>query len=66
MGANETEEGIRKVRLVENNRENNINPSIFVRSITFNDGTPINLHKKSIVIFTGANNCGKSPIALSR
>lgn len=35
-------------------------PKIFFRSITFNDGTTIPLKNNSIVIFTGANNCGKS------
>ena len=37
-------------------------PQIFVKGITFNDGTELTLNHSSIVVFTGANNCGKSQI----
>ncbi len=37
-------------------------PSVFFKSITFNDGTTISLEQNSIVVFTGANNSGKSQV----
>ena len=37
-------------------------PQVFVESIQFNDGTSITLTPKSIVVFTGPNNCGKSQV----
>lgn len=50
---------------IENNSNeiNNLDiPKVFFRSITFNDGTKIELEHNSIIVFTGANNCGKSQI----
>ena len=35
-------------------------PQIFLKSITFNDNTRIDLERNSIIVFTGANNSGKS------
>ncbi|GHV28536.1 hypothetical protein FACS1894167_05790 [Synergistales bacterium] len=37
-------------------------PKLFVNNITFNDGKTISLDHNSIVVFTGANNCGKSQV----
>ena len=37
-------------------------PQIFIQSISFNDNTVIPLASNSIVVFTGANNSGKSQI----
>lgn len=37
-------------------------PHVFFKDITFNDGTTISLNHNSIVVFTGANNCGKSQV----
>ena len=37
-------------------------PKVFIENITFNDGTTLSLNNNSIVVFTGANNCGKSQI----
>ena len=37
-------------------------PEIFFKTITFNDGTKIPLKRNSIVVFTGANNSGKSQL----
>lgn len=37
-------------------------PYIFFQKIVFNDNTELRLHKNSIVVFTGANNCGKSQV----
>ena len=37
-------------------------PQVFLKSITFNDGTQITLNHSSIIIFTGANNSGKSQV----
>lgn len=36
------------------------NPKVFVNSITFNDNTEYKLTHNNIVVFTGANNSGKS------
>ncbi|MDR2172499.1 MAG: AAA family ATPase [Planctomycetaceae bacterium] len=35
---------------------------IFVKSISFNDGTTLDFAKSDIVVFTGANNAGKSQV----
>lgn len=35
-------------------------PDIFIKSLTFNDGTVLNLDSSDIVIITGPNNSGKS------
>ena len=35
-------------------------PQIYFRNIRFNDDTKLILEKNSIIVFTGANNCGKS------
>lgn len=40
----------------------NQKPRVFFESITFNDGTEIKLNHNSIVVFTGANNSGKSQV----
>ena len=37
-------------------------PAVYVNEITFNDGTQLSLKHNCIVVFTGANNCGKSQI----
>lgn len=37
-------------------------PQVFFENITFNDGTLLPLQHSSIVVFTGANNCGKSQV----
>lgn len=37
-------------------------PQVFMQSITFNDGTVLPLACNSIVVFTGANNSGKSQV----
>ena len=38
------------------------NPQVFLQSIAFNDGTVLPLTRNSIVVFTGANNSGKSQV----
>ncbi|MFR9542701.1 MAG: ABC transporter ATP-binding protein [Rikenellaceae bacterium] len=35
---------------------------VFLTSLKFNDGTDLTISENDIVIFTGANNCGKSQI----
>lgn len=35
-------------------------PLVYFTKIKFNDGTEIDIDKKSIIVFTGANNSGKS------
>lgn len=35
---------------------------VFIKSISFNDETALPLTHSSIVVFTGANNCGKSQV----
>ena len=37
-------------------------PQIFVDKITFNDSTAMSVGRSDIVIFTGANNAGKSQV----
>lgn len=57
--------GVTKMTGAAGNAENKIienNPGVVVDSITFNDGTTLSLDPNSIVVFTGANNCGKSQI----
>jgi len=39
-----------------------IKPEVFVKNITFNDGSIIEFNKSDIVVFTGANNSGKSQL----
>lgn len=47
----------------ENGGKNNTKkPQIFFKTITFNDGTQLPLGHNSIVVFTGANNSGKSQV----
>ncbi len=48
---------------VENRIEmENQRPQVFFKSITFNDDTSIALNHNSIIVFTGANNSGKSQV----
>lgn len=35
-------------------------PQVFLKNITFNDGTKLSLNHNSVIVFTGANNSGKS------
>ncbi|OAV73650.1 putative ATPase [Bacteroidales bacterium Barb6] len=37
-------------------------PEVFVKNITFNDGNTFEFNKSDIVVFTGANNAGKSQV----
>lgn len=37
-------------------------PQVYVKRMVFNDGTPLALNHSSIVVFTGANNSGKSQV----
>lgn len=37
-------------------------PQVFLKSITFNDGTQLPLNHNSVIVFTGANNSGKSQV----
>ena len=37
-------------------------PQIYFTKLKFNDDTELPLEKNSIVVFTGANNCGKSQV----
>ena len=37
-------------------------PKVFFQRLQFNDGSSITLNENSIVVFTGANNCGKSQV----
>lgn len=37
-------------------------PQVFIKRITFNDNTQLSLDHNSIVVFTGANNSGKSQV----
>ena len=41
---------------------NNSQPQVFLKKIMFNDDTELALSNNSIVVFTGANNCGKSQV----
>lgn len=38
------------------------NPAVFINRIEFKDGSSIPLAHNSIIVFTGANNCGKSQV----
>lgn len=40
----------------------NQKPQVFLKNITFNDDTSVVLNHNSIIVFTGANNSGKSQI----
>lgn len=40
--------------------QNNNDPDLFVKSLSFNDGTVLSLNSSDIIIFTGPNNSGKS------
>lgn len=47
----------------KNLKEATVNtPSVLIKSITFNDQTSLPLANNSIVVFTGANNTGKSQV----
>lgn len=37
-------------------------PQVYLKSVVFNDGTSLELNHNSIVVFTGANNSGKSQV----
>ena len=37
-------------------------PRLIIKKLTFNDGTTVKLGNNSILVFTGANNCGKSQV----
>ncbi len=37
-------------------------PQVYLKKIVFNDGTQLSLNHSSIVVFTGANNSGKSQV----
>lgn len=37
-------------------------PQVFLKSISFNDGTKVPLNYNSVIVFTGANNSGKSQV----
>lgn len=37
-------------------------PQVFIKNITFNDNTQLTLNPNSIIVFTGANNSGKSQV----
>lgn len=37
-------------------------PEVFIKNITFNDGNTFNFNEFDIVVFTGANNVGKSQV----
>ena len=37
-------------------------PQVYLKNIVFNDGRKLPLNHNSIVVFTGANNCGKSQV----
>ena len=46
----------------EKNKRNDLSPKVYINQITFNDNTCLSLNHNSIVVFTGANNCGKSQV----
>ena len=37
-------------------------PEVYIKSITFNDSSVFDFDKKDIIVFTGANNAGKSQV----
>ena len=43
----------------------NINPSVVIKKIKFNDNTEIELNNDDIVVFVGANNVGKAKTDIS-
>ncbi len=47
---------------MEENNDTKKEPQIFVEKLCFNDGTELPLEHSDIVIFTGANNAGKSQV----
>lgn len=49
-------------KMIEAEQTSRQKPEIHINSITFNDGTTLSLESNSIVVFTGANNCGKSQV----
>ena len=44
------------------NEDINLNPSVVIKKIKFNDNTEIELNNDDIVVFVGANNVGKSRV----
>lgn len=46
----------------EENMTTQQKPEVFIKSLTFNDGTTLDLHHGSIIVFTGSNNSGKSQV----
>lgn len=46
----------------ENTKPQEQSPQVFFKTIVFNDGTQIELNHNSILVFTGANNSGKSQV----
>ena len=48
---------------IKNEKNNDIEkPQVFLKCITFNDNTQLQLNKSSIIVFTGPNNSGKSQV----
>ena len=50
---------------IKNVKEDDIDiekPQVFLKCITFNDNTQLQLNKNSIIVFTGPNNSGKSQV----
>ena len=43
-------------------KTNNQKPQVFIKSIEFNDGVQLSLNCNSVIVFTGANNSGKSQV----
>ena len=37
-------------------------PRLIIKKLSFNDGTTVELNNGSVLVFTGANNCGKSQV----
>jgi AAA15 family ATPase/GTPase len=44
------------------NEESSQRPEVFVKSITFNDNNTFEFNRSDIIVFTGANNSGKSQV----
>jgi len=51
-----------KKKVKENNVIAKQNPQVFLKKIMFNDGNQLEINKNSIIVFTGANNSGKSQV----
>ena len=49
-------------QMMEEEQTSRQKPEIHINSITFNDGTTLSLENNSILVFTGANNSGKSQV----